>query len=178
MKLILINGPAGIGKTTVAKKLHEDMPFSFLLDLDDQRNFISHWRERRQEAGILSFDIALAIAETCFKNGVDFISGKAIFDTIQEGREKNFLDMFIDIGHKYGAEVYEIMLWADKQTVIERANKRGYETKDHLNPEKIAETWGIFNTIKGKRNNAIVLDTTDLTENEVLEKLRIVTDLI
>jgi broad-specificity NMP kinase len=172
MKLILINGPAGVGKTTVAKKLHESLSFSFLLDLDNQRDFISHWRDDREKARILSFDIALALAETCLKDGVDFISGKAMFDTVLKGQEKNPIDMFIDLGRKYGAEVYEVMLWADKDTVLERADKRGYEVKNHLSSEKIAETWEDFRTIKEKRNNAIVLDTTNLTEDEVSGKVK------
>jgi broad-specificity NMP kinase len=172
MKLILINGPAGVGKTTVAKKLHESMSFSFLLDLDDQRNFISHWSDDREKARILSFDIALAIAETCLKNGFDFISGKAMFDTVLKGKEKSPIDMFIDLGHKYDAKIYEIMLWADKQSVLERANRRGYEIKNHLNSEKIATAWEDFNLIKEKRSNAIILDTTDLTEDQVLEKVK------
>lgn len=129
MKLILINGPAGVGKTTLAKKIWKVMPMAFLLDLDKQRAFINHYREYRKESGILSFDIALAIAEACLKRGSDFISGKGMLDLIEGGREKNVLDLFIELGKKYQAEIYEIMLWADKQTVIDRANKRGYKIK-------------------------------------------------
>ena len=65
MKLILLNGPSGVGKTTAAKKLHEIIPLSFLLDLDEQRQFISQFRIYPEESGSLSFDIALAIAEAC-----------------------------------------------------------------------------------------------------------------
>lgn len=172
MKLIIINGPAGVGKTTVAKKLHTEIPFSFLLDLDEQRNFISEWREHRREASILSFDIALSIAEACFKRDADFIIGKSILDINEGGRSKNVIDMFIDIGKKYKAEIYEIMLWADKQTVIERANTRGYKIKDHLTPERVGNEWENIKAFKEKRKNAIVVDTDNLSVEGVLEKVK------
>lgn len=172
MKLILINGPAGVGKTTLAKRLWEIMPMSFLLDLDEQRAFISHYREHRKESGILSFDIALAAAEACFKKGRSFVSGKGMIDLIEAGREKNVLDLFIDIGKKYKAEVYEIMLWADQKTIIDRANKRGYKTKIWHSPERVAEEWEAMNVFRDKRKDAIVVDTDNLTPDQVFDKVK------
>ena len=127
MKLILFNGPPGVGKTTIAKKVHETLPMSFLLDLDLQREFISQYKQYPKESNLLSFDIALGIAETCLNNNRDFISGKGMLDITEDGKNKNILDQFIKLGHKYGAEVYEIFLWADKEITLKRADERGYE---------------------------------------------------
>lgn len=33
-KLIIMNGPCGIGKSTAAKHLHESMPLSYLVEID------------------------------------------------------------------------------------------------------------------------------------------------
>lgn len=172
MKLILINGPTGVGKTTVAQKIWEVIPMSFLLDLDSQRSFISQYREYRTESSILSFDIALVAAEACLKRGSDFVSGKGMLDLIQGGREKNVLDLFIELGKKYNAEVYEIMLWADKQTVVDRADQRGYDVKIWHSPEMVAKEWESMNDFRKKRNNAIIVDAEDSSPEEVFAKVR------
>jgi len=172
MKLILINGPAGVGKTTVAKKLWNMIPMSFLLDLDEQRACISEYREYRKESGILSFDIALAAAEACFKRGSGFISGKGMLDLIEGGRDKNVLDIFIDLGKKYNAEIFEIILWAEQKTVIERAEKRGYETKIWHSVERVSKEWENMDIFKNKRKNATVVDTNNLSVDEVFDKVR------
>lgn len=172
MKLILINGPAGVGKTTVAKLLHNEIPFSYLLDLDEQRNFINSWQSRREDARILSCNIALAIAEECLRKGVDFIIGKTMLDKILPGNDKNVLDLFIGLGNKYQAEVYEIMLWAEKRTVFKRADNRGYRIKTHLSSKKVAEEWELMKAFKNKRSNSIIIDTTHKSTNKVLLELK------
>jgi adenylate kinase family enzyme len=45
MKLIILNGPPGIGKSTVAQKLQKELPLSFLLEIDALRRCISNYRE-------------------------------------------------------------------------------------------------------------------------------------
>ena len=172
MKLILINGTSGVGKTTLAKKVSDVLPMSFLLDLDEQRKFISHWDEHILESGIFSFDIALGIAEACLKSGRDFVSGKAMMDKVIDGRDKNVLDMFIDIGKKHGAEIFEIMLFADKDTVLDRAISRGFDSKPRLTPQKAEEYWEQMQEFQKKRIDSIPVNTTNLSSDEVFNKVR------
>jgi|GEM_PF-1156020 len=176
MKLILFNGPPGVGKTTVAKKVHEIMPMSFLLDLDLQKEFISQYKKYNKKSNTLSFEIALGIAETCMINNRDFISGKGMLDIIEEGKDKNILDQFIELGHKYKAEVYEIFLWADKETTLNRADERGYDKKirDSIeNTQKLfGHYWDEMDAYKNKRANAIIVDTSHLSVDEVFIKVK------
>jgi len=172
MKLILINGAPGVGKTTLAKKISDAIPLSFLLDLDEQRRCISHYEEYLQESRVLSFDIALAIAEACLKRGQSFVSGKGMYlDIIEGGRKKHVLDMFRDIGEKYQAEIYEILLWADKETMLGRVNDRGFEAKTRLTLEKAGDYWEQTQKFMKKRSQAIVVDISSLSPDEVFKKV-------
>lgn len=80
MKLIIINGPCGIGKSTLSARLHISMPLSFLLDIDEQRKFISHYKEKRQESGKMVYDISNAILKGCLENKYDIIIDKMTLD--------------------------------------------------------------------------------------------------
>lgn len=172
MKLILINGAPGVGKTTLAKKISNVIPMSFLLDLDEQRKYISHYEEYLKESRVLSFDIALAIAEVCLKRGQTFVSGKGMYlDIIEGGRNKHVLDIFEDVGKKYQAEIFEILLWADKETTLQRVKNRGFKTKTRMTIKKAGEYWEQTKTFMSKRNKAIVVDTSLLSPDEVFEKV-------
>jgi len=170
MKLIMINGPTGVGKTTLAKKLHEVMPMSFLIDLDEQRRFISHYREYKKESGKLSFDVALAILEVCMKNGYDYIIGKGILAAGPYIHDKNLIEKFAKIGKKYKAEIYEIFLWADKEVTYKRMQKRGFKHKPNTPRDKLNENYKLEEITKDKRTKAFVIDSNDLTANEVFKK--------
>src|SRR3989338_4290855 len=79
MKLIIINGPCGIGKSTLAARLHDRMPLSFLLDVDAQARFISHYREFTEERREMVHAVSLGIIEACLKINRSVIVDKMIF---------------------------------------------------------------------------------------------------
>lgn len=79
MKLIIINGPCGVGKSTLSAKLHADMPLSFLLEIDAQRRFISHYREHEEEGRAMNSAISKAIIKSCLEDKHDIIIDKMTF---------------------------------------------------------------------------------------------------
>jgi deoxyadenosine/deoxycytidine kinase len=64
MKIIIINGPTGIGKSTISRMVHKDLPLSFLLSIDEQRRYISHYRENRIESRDLVRNLALGVIDS------------------------------------------------------------------------------------------------------------------
>lgn len=72
-RLILLNGPPGCGKSTLAQRYVDDHPLALNLDLDRVRSLLGRWRERPQEAGLLSRDVALAMARTHLLAGHDVV---------------------------------------------------------------------------------------------------------
>lgn len=168
MKLIIINGPCGIGKSTLAHALHESIPLSFLIDVDLIRRHVSGYREYREESGHLSHLIALAILTACFKEGRDVILDKMLFDS-------ELIDAYRAIADEHHADIYEFILWAPKEIVMARAGGRGWKENGLLTPEKCELFWQKIDQLKDKRPQAKAIDTTLLTE---VELLRVITKVI
>lgn len=166
MKLIIINGTAGVGKSTLAEKLHELLPLSFLVNVDAQRRFISQYRENAKESNDLAFEVLLAITEACLKSKRDVIVDKMIWNI------NSTLDTLSGLGEKYSAEVHEIILEASKETVVRRVDGRGYKPGGLLTPEKVDRFWEETQKLKHERPNALVIDTDNLTAEQVLERVK------
>lgn len=165
MKLIIINGPPGVGKSTAAERLHQELPSSQIIDIDElRRTTMPDYRERREESLRLAHKLATVAIEENLRRGKDVIIDKAI-------SYSDTLDSFIDIGRKYDAEIYEFILFAEKATVQKRAEERGFKPGSMLTPEKVVELWEKADTLRNERSSAITIDTTHLTSEEVLQEL-------
>lgn len=159
MKIIIINGPCGVGKSSIAMRLHEAFPRSFLLDIDSVRRLFSQYKEKREESGQASLKLSEAIVETCLNMGYDVIVDKMQFDT-------EVLDRYYEIAKQKEAEVKEIILWATKEVVMERAHARGWKEGGSLTPEKCEAFWYQIEEMKGKRPNAVIIDTSLISLEE------------
>ncbi len=164
MKLIILNGPCGVGKSTVAAKLHVDMPLSFLLEIDAQRRFISHYREYAEESRVMNLSIAKAIIKSCLEERRDIIIDKMTFG-------QNILNFYYDIAKTYGADVYEIILWAPKEIIMQRADERGWVDDGLLTPEKCEFFWDKMNEVKEHRPHAHVINTESISEDAVYSQV-------
>ncbi len=163
MKLIIINGPCGIGKSTLAKNLNDQMPLSFLLDTDAQSRFIGHYREYREERWEMRQEIAKVILETCFKLGRTVIVDQMSF-------KPETMDEYRKIAEEHNADIHEFIIWAPKELVMKRATERGFRP-GLLTPEKCELFWENINDMKDKRPEATVIDATQLDESSLLNRV-------
>jgi len=159
MKLIIINGPCGIGKSTLAARLHADINLSFLLDIDAQRRYINRYREQREASGKIVQAVSMAIIKSCLESGCDVIIDKMTFDP-------EVLDYYYEIAKTYGADVYEIVLWAPKEVVMKRADERGWR-EGGMTPEQCDNFWHKIDELKEFRPQAHIIDTENV-EGDVL----------
>ncbi len=162
MKLIILNGPCGVGKSSIATRLHQALPLSFLLDIDSLRRLFSTYKEKREESREASLKLAETMMSACLDMGHDVIIDKMQFDT-------DVLDRYHEIAKQRGAEMKEVILWASREIVMARASARGYKKGSAFTPEKCELFWHKINELKDKRPSAIVIDTTDFHLDETYD---------
>lgn len=165
MRLIIINGPVGVGKSSVAMHLHNDFPASVLIDIDELRREIPNYKEHREESLVAAYTRAEEIIVSSLQEGKDVIVEKTISNP-------EILDLFIEAGRSSKAHVYEIHLYARKEVVQQRADNRGYQMGGLLTKERVGEHWDTLEELRGRRASAIQIDTTDLTPDEVYISVR------
>ena len=82
-KIILINGACGIGKSTIAKLLHQEIEFSFLREKDEQRRKFSHYKDTLQHykrSRELTIKLSEYMIKFCIDNDIDLIREGLIQD--------------------------------------------------------------------------------------------------
>ena len=70
---MLLNGPPGIGKTTLAVRYVRDRPLALALDIDTLRRGLGRWEAHQESAGLLARDLALAMIRTHLAAGHDVV---------------------------------------------------------------------------------------------------------
>jgi adenylate kinase family enzyme len=136
-KLIVLNGPCGIGKSTLAKRYGQDHPLTLQLDIDDVWAMLSHWREEKEEAGPLSKKMALEMARVNLLAGHDVVIPQII-------QSIELAESFQALADSSNAEYVEILLIVDKEEAIRRFVKRGQDAglPTGFRPGGVLETGG------------------------------------
>ena len=112
--VVIINGPAGSGKTTIAKELWQRLPRTALICLDDIKWAIS-------DCGDQDLDTASAVGQAMVKKyleaGLNVIIEKAFL-------KAEYVKPFVDIAEQSKATVYQFCIEAPLPVLIERTRKR------------------------------------------------------
>jgi predicted kinase len=119
-RLIHLNGPAGIGKDTIAKKYIDAHPFSLCIKTDEIITTLGQWSagQNYDSARHLAFNLALSMISTHLKTGYDVIVPHLLTDTDEaQALEKN--------ANHSRAVFIEILLITDKSDALDRVFERG-----------------------------------------------------
>lgn len=117
-RLIHLNGPPGIGKSTLAQMYVDDHPGVLNLDIDQVRCLIGGWRERFAETGEIVRPIARSMAATHLQAGYDVVMPQYI------GRLSE-IERFEAVALASGATFFEVVLMDTKERSVERFARRG-----------------------------------------------------
>jgi predicted kinase len=119
-KLIHLNGPAGIGKDTIAQKYIDTHPLALCIRTDEIITTLGQWSmtHNYDPARHLAFDLALSMITTHLKVGYDVIVPHLLTDIEEaEALEK--------VASTLNAPFIEILLSTDKSDALERVFERG-----------------------------------------------------
>lgn len=124
-KLILLNGPPGIGKSTLSRRYAEEHSPALNIDVDRLRDAVGGWQERQDVSMVQKYRFAYAMAQIHLSDGYDV----AVADQIENPK---VYERFEAIAKTCGAIMHEIVLIAPLDESIERCKARaramGYPT--------------------------------------------------
>jgi predicted kinase len=115
--LLLLNGPCGIGKSTLAQKYVDEHPMALNLDMDNIRAMLGQWRTDKERSVTQKLKLAHALAEIQLRDGYDVVVPNIL--------QTEALEQFDKIAAMCGAMVCEIVLMAPKDEAIRRFIERG-----------------------------------------------------
>jgi predicted kinase len=117
-RLIHLNGPPGIGKSTLAKRYVDEHAGVLNCDVDVLRTLVGGWQEDFNAAGALIRPAALAMISAYLEQGRDVIFPQMLVDPEEVAR-------FEGSAHQVGAQFVECMLMDTQAAAVERFHRRG-----------------------------------------------------
>lgn len=136
-RLILLNGPPGIGKSTLAQRYADDHPLALALDLDTVRGMLGRWRDDPIQAGLLARSLTLAMARAHLGSGHDVIIPQFL------GRPQ-FIAQAEQVAAEVGVPFLEFVLMDGRDNSVQRFQRRSAAaaTSAHVEAGELMESFG------------------------------------
>jgi predicted kinase len=117
-RLLVLNGPPAVGKSTLAARYVEDHPLALRLDIDDLRDALGRWRDDPDTAGRRARALASAMARDHLRAGYDVVVAQ-LYGRAEHPDELRAIAAELDASYR------EVVLLADLGTTLDRFVRRG-----------------------------------------------------
>jgi predicted kinase len=136
-RLILLNGPPAIGKSTLAQRYVDEHPLALNLDLDSVRRMLGAWQGHPVDAGLLARAMSLEMARAHLSSGHDVVVPQYL------GRPQ-FLDQLEQVASDAGADFTEFVLMDGRDNAVRRFTERSAAaaTVSHVEAGALMDTLG------------------------------------
>lgn len=115
--LVLLNGPPGAGKSTLARHFADAHPLTLALEIDTIRAMLGSWLEETRRSGLAARRLALAAAATHLGAGYDVIVPQLL-------TRREFVEELKATAERTGATFRELTLMGGRDAVVARAEAR------------------------------------------------------
>jgi predicted kinase len=175
-RLIVLNGPPAVGKSTLARRYVDDHPFALDLDIDSIRRLLGRWRDDPGQAGLLARAMTITMTREHLGNGYDVVLPQYLGNPM-------FLRQAEAVAHEVGADFFEFVLMDGRDDVVRRFNERAAATASpvHIDAAEIVAQLGgdevLFAMydrlllVLSARPNARVVQCPEGAEDEVHRRL-------
>ncbi|MDT4924332.1 MAG: hypothetical protein QOG01_2045 [Pseudonocardiales bacterium] len=127
-RLIVLNGPPGIGKSTLAQRYVDDHPLALNLDIDSIRRLLGGWRDDAPKAGLVARVLTLTMARQHLADGYDVVLPQFL------GRPQ-FLQQAEEVAADVGAAFFEFVLMDNRDDVLRRFAERSAAAREPAHVE-------------------------------------------
>lgn len=117
-RLIFVNGPVAVGKSTLAQKYIDEHKLALVLNTDDFVGAMGQWLENEPTARKLALQYIALVAAQHLKAGYDVVIPYLLANAED-------MQQIEEVAAKSGAKLYEFALVAPKEEVLGRALQRG-----------------------------------------------------
>ena len=133
--LVHLNGPSGAGKSTLAQRYVDEHQGVLNLDIDMVVSLIGGWRNNFFATVSLARDIAVAMAETHLRNGIDVVMPQLVTSAAQA-------EQFEQAARRADATYVEVALMVDPNEQIRRFRMKAQESDVSSEVERAVDAEG------------------------------------
>jgi predicted kinase len=122
-RLVHLNGPPGIGKSTLSALYADRNPGTLNLDVDTLHRLVGGSQDEESDTWPLVWSLIRAMAATHLDGGRDVVLPQYV-------AKVNEIIGFENLARQHGAGFREVVLLDDREAAIERFNRRAQDSDD------------------------------------------------